>query len=327
MSGPLLEVRGLKVRFDGEAGPVRVVRGVGFEVERGRTLGVVGESGSGKSVTSLAVLRLLPRPSGVIEGGEVLLEGRDLTRLTPKEMSRIRGARISMIFQEPMTALNPVQTVRQQLGESYELHRPEMSREQVDEASLNMLKEVGIPDPVKRLGEYPHQLSGGMRQRVMIAIALACRPDLLIADEPTTALDVTIQAQILKLIKRLQKEHGMAVIFITHDLGVIAELCDDVAVMYAGQVVERASARDLFRAPKHPYTQGLLASIPRLETKRKTKLTTIEGMVPDFADLPPGCAFQNRCPLAADVCRAEPPELVSAGEGRLTRCVRWEELS
>ncbi len=323
----LLEVRDLRVRFDGEAGPVRVVRGVGFDLERGATLGIVGESGSGKSVTALSVMRLLPKPAGVIEGGSVLLEGRDLAALTPAEMAKVRGNRISMIFQEPMTALNPVHTVRRQLAESYELHHPEMSRAQVAEASLGMLRDVGIPDPAKRLDEYPHQLSGGMRQRVMISIALACRPDVLIADEPTTALDVTIQAQILKLIKRLQREHGMAVLFITHDLGVIAEICDEVAVMYAGQVVERASAKELFASPKHPYTRGLLASIPRLDSARKSQLKTIEGMVPDFSSLPAGCAFSNRCDVAIDACRSEPPALLPVGGARLSRCPRWEALA
>jgi oligopeptide/dipeptide ABC transporter ATP-binding protein len=321
-----LQVRDLRVRFDGEAGPVRVVRGVSFDLARGETLGIVGESGSGKSVTSLALMRLLPKPAGVIESGQVLLEGRDILSLPPVEMAKVRGNRIAMIFQEPMTALNPVHTVRRQLAESYELHHPEMSPAQVAEAALAMLKEVGIPDPAKRLDEYPHQLSGGMRQRVMIAIALACRPDVLIADEPTTALDVTIQAQILKLIKRLQREHGMAVIFITHDLGVIAELCDRVAVMYAGQIVERASAADLFRSPKHPYTRGLLDSIPRLDSQRKSALKIIEGMVPDFASLPAGCAFENRCGLVQDACRAAPPELEPAGAGRAARCPRWKEL-
>ena len=264
----LLEVEDLRVRFDGEAGPVHVVRGVSFELARGRTLGIVGESGSGKSVTSLAVMRLLQKPAGVIEGGQVRLEGRDLAAAAPGEMAKVRGNRIWMIFQEPMTALNPVHTVGRQLAESYELHCPGMSPAGRREAALHMLREVGIPDPAKRLDEYPHQLSGGMRQRVMIAIALACKPDILIADEPTTALDVTIQAQILRLLKRLQREHGMAVIFITHDLGVIAEVCDEVVVMYAGQVVERGTARELFLAPKHPYTRGLLASIPRLDSVR-----------------------------------------------------------
>jgi len=323
----LLEVRDLRVRFDGEAGPVRVVRGVSFDLERGATLGIVGESGSGKSVTSLAVMRLLPKPAGVIEGGSVLLEGRDLSALPPDEMAKVRGNRISMIFQEPMTALNPVHTVRRQIAESYELHHPEMSAAQVAAASLQMLRDVGIPDPVKRLDEYPHQLSGGMRQRVMISIALACRPDVLIADEPTTALDVTIQAQILKLIKRLQREYGMAVLFITHDLGVIAELCDDVAVMYAGQIVERGSAKDIYASPKHPYTRGLLDSIPRLDSKRKTLLKTIEGMVPDFNSLPVGCAFGNRCGMVVDACKAAPPPLEPAGSGRLSRCLRWKDLA
>ncbi len=322
----LLEVRDLRVRFDGEGGPVRVVRGVSFDLERGATLGIVGESGSGKSVTALSVMRLLPKPAGVIESGSVFLEGRDLASLAPAEMAKVRGNRISMIFQEPMTALNPVHTVRRQLAESYELHHPEMSPAQVAEASLQMLRDVGIPDPSKRLDEYPHQLSGGMRQRVMISIALACRPDVLIADEPTTALDVTIQAQILKLIKRLQREHGMAVLFITHDLGVIAEICDEVAVMYAGQVVERATAKELFAAPKHPYTRGLLASIPRLDSVRKSQLKTIEGMVPDFSSLPAGCAFSNRCDIAVEACRTEPPMLAPAAGGRLTRCPRWGEL-
>ncbi len=273
----LLEVKDLKVRFDGEAGPVHVVRGVGFALKKGTTLGIVGESGSGKSVTALSLLRLLPRPAGVIEGGEVRLQGEDLLKLRPDEMAKFRGNRISMIFQEPMTALNPVQTVRRQLGESYVLHHPKMSPAEIEAASLALLKEIGIPAPEKRLGEYPHQLSGGMRQRVMIAMALACRPDVLIADEPTTALDVTIQAQILQLIKRLQREQGMGVIFITHDLGVIAEICDEVIVMYAGRIVERASAMKLFNSPRHPYTKGLLEAIPRLEDKRKTRLRTIEA--------------------------------------------------
>ncbi|MEK7388788.1 MAG: ABC transporter ATP-binding protein [Elusimicrobiota bacterium] len=322
----LLEVKGLQVRFEGEGGAVRVVRGVDFDLARGQTLGIVGESGSGKSVTSLAVMRLLPQPAGVIEGGAVLLEGCDLVRLSRPEMSKIRGARISMVFQEPMTALNPVHTVGRQLSESFELHRPDMTPADVRSECLSMLKEVGIPDPHRRLGEFPHQLSGGMRQRVMIAIALACRPDILIADEPTTVLDVTIQAQILKLIKRLQKEHGMAVIFITHDLGVISEMCDEVAVMYAGQIVERARAAELFESPKHPYTKGLLECIPRLGTARKTVLKTIEGMVPDFSSLAHGCAFENRCPLAVSACRAQPPALEPAGQNRWTRCPRWKEL-
>ncbi len=323
----LLKVEDLRVRFDTEAGPVQVVRGVSFGLEKGKTLGIVGESGSGKSVTSLALMRLLPKPSGVIEGGEVHLDGTDLTALTPQEMKTYRGNRISMIFQEPMTALNPVQTVRRQLGESYVLHHPSMTPKEIETASINLLEEVGIPAPEKRLDEYPHQLSGGMRQRVMIAIALACRPDILIADEPTTALDVTIQAQILTLIKRLQKEHGMAVIFITHDLGVIAEVCDEVVVLYAGRVVERAPVLDIFQSPKHPYTKGLLESIPRLDSVRKTELSTIEGMVPDFSSLPKGCSFQNRCPYVEDDCKAHMPELIKSGENRFSRCIKTEAVS
>ena len=323
----LLEVRGLKVRFDGEAGPVHIVRGVNFELAKGRTLGIVGESGSGKSVTSLALMRLLPQPAGVIEGGEILLEGTDLTKIRPKEMADIRGNRISMIFQEPMTALNPVHTVRRQLGERYILHHPDMTPAEIETASIGLLTDVGIPAPEKRMDEYPHQLSGGMRQRVMIAIALACRPDILIADEPTTALDVTIQAQILTLMKKLQKEYGMSIIFITHDLGVIAEVCDEVLVLYAGRVVERAPVKDLFRRPKHPYTKGLLDSIPRLEDERKTDLNTIEGMVPDFSHLPQGCSFQNRCPYVEDKCKAEMPEFVKISEERISRCFKAESFS
>ena len=320
----LLKVQDLRVRFDTEAGPVRVVRGVNFELEKGKTLGIVGESGSGKSVTSLALMRLLPQPSGVIEGGEVHLDGNELTALPANEMKKYRGNRISMIFQEPMTALNPVQTVRRQLGESYELHHPSMTPKERETESIKLLEEVGIPAPEKRLDEYPHQLSGGMRQRVMIAMALACKPDILIADEPTTALDVTIQAQILTLMKRLQKENGMSIIFITHDLGVIAEVCDEVVVLYAGRVVERAPVVDIFKSPKHPYTKGLLESIPRLDTESKSVLSTIEGMVPDFSSLPEGCSFQNRCPYVEDDCKAHMPELKKAGDKGFSRCIKAE---
>jgi oligopeptide/dipeptide ABC transporter ATP-binding protein len=323
---PLLEVKDLRTRFDTEAGPVHVVRGVGFDIEKGKTLGIVGESGSGKSVTSMAVMRLLPKPSGVIEGGEVLFNGEDVLKFPAQKMRSIRGKKVSMIFQEPMTALNPVHTVRRQLAESYELHFPQMTPKEVHDASLKMLQDVGIPAPEKRLDEYPHQLSGGMRQRVMIAIALACSPDILIADEPTTALDVTIQAQILQLIKKLQKDKGMAVIFITHDLGVIAEICDEVVVMYAGRVVERAPVLELFQKPKHPYTQGLLESIPRLEDERKTKLRTIEGMVPDFSSLADCCSFENRCPHASPECLQEVPELQEIGDRRWSRCIKAEQL-
>ncbi|MFH2202781.1 MAG: ABC transporter ATP-binding protein [Elusimicrobiota bacterium] len=326
MGENLLEVKDLRVRFDTEAGPVHVVRGIDFELAKGRTLGIVGESGSGKSVTSLAIMRLLPKPSGVVEGGEIFMGGEDISKIPAKEMTKIRGNRISMIFQEPMTALNPVHKVRDQLGESYILHHPQMKPPEIKAASIKLLEDVGIPDPTKRMEEYPHQLSGGMRQRVMIAIALACRPDILIADEPTTALDVTIQAQILTLMKRLQAEYGMSIIFITHDLGVIAEVCDEVVVMYAGRIVERAPIVELFKSPKHPYTKGLLESIPRLESKRKTMLSTIPGMVPDFAKLPRGCSFQNRCRYVDERCQVQTPPPVVVGEGRLSRCVKTEEL-
>ncbi|MBU2648804.1 ABC transporter ATP-binding protein [bacterium] len=323
----ILEVKHLVTTFATETGPLRAVDGVSFSVNRGKSLGIVGESGCGKSVTSLSILRLLPKPAGCIAGGEVWFDGVDLVRLTPDEMRYIRGKRISMIFQEPMTALNPVHRIDKQLGEVYALHFPKMSLAEIRSASIELLNKVGISDPDQRLRDYPHQLSGGMRQRVMIAMALACRPQILIADEPTTALDMTIQAQILTLMKSLQQETGMAIIFITHDLGVIAETCDDVVVMYAGTVAERAPVNDLFKSPKHPYTLGLLASIPRLETPPKQRLATIEGMVPDLQNIPEGCRFQNRCHYAQDRCReASPPEETVAGDHRVS-CYRWQEIS
>ncbi|MGB5987607.1 MAG: ABC transporter ATP-binding protein, partial [Desulfobacterales bacterium] len=263
---PLLTIENLTTAFDTEAGRIRAVEGVSFSVSKGRTLGIVGESGCGKSVTALSIMRLLPQPAGRIEGGRIRFNGTDLVQLPAQEMHRIRGKRIAMIFQEPMTALNPVQRIGKQLGEVFELHFPEMDEGAIAAASLELLKKVGIPAPESRLGEYPHQISGGMRQRVMIAAALAGRPDLLIADEPTTALDVTIQAQILDLMGSLKQESGMAIIFITHDLGVIAEMADSVLVMYAGKVAERAPVDPLYQHPRHPYTQGLLSSIPRLST-------------------------------------------------------------
>ncbi|MFZ5564287.1 MAG: ABC transporter ATP-binding protein [Thermodesulfobacteriota bacterium] len=316
----LLAVENLSVSFDTEAGRVRAVDGLSFEVRRGEILGLVGESGCGKSVTALSVMRLLPKPSGRIDGGRVLLDGTDLTSLPPESMRAIRGRRIAMIFQEPMTALNPVHTVGRQLGEVYHLHHREKDKAAVIAASVEMLKKVGIPDPAQRLAQYPHQISGGMRQRVMIAMALACGPDLLIADEPTTALDVTIQAQILELIKTIQGQSGMAVMIITHDLGVIAETCQRVCVMYAGTLVESADTATLFDRPAHPYTQGLLASIVRLDNRRKTKLATIAGMVPSLAELPPGCRFQNRCPKVMDICRTVAPIPVSVGPEHMASC-------
>jgi oligopeptide/dipeptide ABC transporter ATP-binding protein len=306
----ILEVNDLVTSFDTEAGRIRAVDRVSFKVGKGRTLGVVGESGCGKSVTALSIMRLLPNPSGKIEQGEIRFEGKDIAKLPPEEMQKIRGRKISMIFQEPMTALNPVHQIGKQIGEVFRLHYRGMNDAEIIKESINLLDKIGMPDPKKRIHEYPHQISGGMRQRVMIAMALACRPDILIADEPTTALDVTIQAQILDLIHALQQDTNMSVIFITHDLGVIAEICDDVVVMYAGQVVENAPVLALFESPKHPYTKGLLASIPKLETKRKSRLSIIEGRVPSLDELPKGCRFSNRCPYVMDICKAESPPLI-----------------
>ena len=316
----ILRVNHLVTAFDTEDGRIRAVDDVSFQVKKEHTLGLVGESGCGKSVTALSIMRLLPKPTGFIESGQILFNSADIAGLPADQMHEIRGKRISMIFQEPMTSLNPVHRIGKQLGEVFLLHFPEMSESQIRQQSVELLQKVGIPEPEQRMAEYPHQISGGMRQRVMIALALACKPDILIADEPTTALDVTIQAQILDLIKKLQIETGMAVIFITHDLGVIAEICEDVVVMYAGKVAETASAIDLFNNPKHPYTQGLLDSIPRLETPRKTKLNIIKGMVPSLYELPSGCRFRNRCPYVMEVCATQPPPLIKVGEDHLAAC-------
>jgi len=316
----ILEVKNLVTAFDTEGGRIRAVDDVSFLVKKEHTLGVVGESGCGKSVTALSIMRLLPKPTGIIESGQILLNSTDIVGLPAEQMHKIRGKRISMIFQEPMTSLNPVQRIGKQLGEVFQLHFPQLAESEIGEQSLELLQKVGIPEPEQRLVEYPHQISGGMRQRVMIALALACKPDILIADEPTTALDVTIQAQILDLIKKLQNETGMAVIFITHDLGVIAEICEDVVVMYAGKIAETASAIELFKKPKHPYTQGLLDSIPRLETPRKTRLNIIQGMVPSLYELPSGCRFRNRCPHAMAVCATQPPPLIPIEEDHFAAC-------
>ena len=316
---PILEVSRLVTAFDTEEGEIRAADDVSFSLDRGATLGIVGESGCGKSVTALSIMRLLPKPMGRIASGEIRFDGIDLVRLAPDEMSRIRGRRISMIFQEPMTALNPVHRIGRQLSEVFHLHFPDMPAADVREASVAMLRKVGIPEPEQRVREYAHQISGGMRQRVMIAMALACRPDILIADEPTTALDVTIQAQILSLIRDLQAETGMSVIFITHDLGVIAETCDAVAVMYAGKTVETAPVAELFSNPRHPYTRGLLSSIPRLDFPRKTPLNVIRGTVPGLHELPDGCRFQNRCPHAKPLCRTQPP-MAAAGMDHFAAC-------
>ena len=311
MSEPLLQVRDLITAFDTEGGLIRAVDQVSFEVERGKTLGIVGESGCGKSVTAMSLIRLLPQPAGKILQGEVLFKGRDLTRLKPEEMRKVRGNEIGVIFQEPMTALNPVHRIGKQLSECFLLHK-KMSKKEAWEAAIDMLRLVKIPAPEQRAGDYPHQLSGGMRQRVVIAMALACRPDLVIADEPTTALDVTVQAQILDLMKRLQAEMGMSVMLITHDLGVIAETCDEVVVMYGGRVVERAPVETLFANPLHAYTRGLLASIPRLETERKTKLPVISGMVASLKDFVPGCRFCQRLDRQGSTLRDRPPFLEAA---------------
>ncbi len=310
----ILSVEDLVTAFDTEAGLIHADEGDSFTVKKGHTLGLVGESGCGKSVTALSIMRLLPQPVGKILGGQVFFQEEDIVKLPAEKMHHIRGFGISMIFQEPMTALNPVHRIGDQIREVFQLHYPEISEKEILNQSIKMLKKVGISEPVQRMEEYPHQISGGMRQRVMIAMALAGKPDILIADEPTTALDVTIQAQILDLMKELQQETGMAIIFITHNLGVIAEVCDDVLVMYAGTVAERASAVELFKHPRHPYTMGLLSSIPRLEGLRKTHLNTIRGMVPSLYDLPGGCRFQNRCPYAMPGCQIDPPALRAVGD-------------
>ncbi len=319
-NGVLLRIEGLQTHFFTEAGTVRAVDGVRLTVHKGETLGIVGESGCGKSVTALSVLRLIPNPPGKIVGGHIYLGGRDLLKLSENEMRKVRGASISMIFQEPMTSLNPVFTVGDQIAEGIRLHQGLSKRESWNKA-IEMLRLVHIPDPERRVKEYPHQMSGGMRQRVMIAMALSCNPHLLIADEPTTALDVTIQAQILELLNQLKAELGMAVMLITHDLGVVADTAARVAIMYAGRVVEEAWVMELFTNPKHPYTQGLLNSIPRLEkTERRARLQAIPGMVPDLLDLPKGCKFQARCTKVFEPCYGEEPQLKEIAPNHRVRC-------
>jgi len=336
----VLRVRDLVTTFDTDAGRLTAVDGVSFTMRRGRTLGLVGESGCGKSVTACSIMRLLPQPMGKIAGGQILFDGHDLVTASPEHLLKVRGGQIGMIFQEPMTALNPVHTIGRQLSEVFLLHTTRDRREALAR-SAEILGKVGIPSPEIRLGEYPHQLSGGMRQRVVIAMALACKPALVIADEPTTALDVTIQAQILELMQELQREMGMAILLITHDLGVIAEMCNDVAVMYAGRIAEAGPVEQIFATPRHPYTRGLLDSIPRLSTPRKTRLSTIEGMVPALADMPQGCRYQNRCPHRIDLCAQTQPPLETiepaADDAATTRrqikgsvtltCHRWRELA
>jgi len=318
----LLDVRDLRTHFTTDDGEFPAVDGVSFSVDAGRTLAIVGESGCGKSVTALSILRLVPTPPGR-HMGAVRLRGTDLMQLSEREMRQIRGNRISMIFQEPMTSLNPVLTVGRQIAETVQLHQ-KASRADALKRAVEMLRVVQIPEPERRVNEYPHQLSGGMRQRVMIALALACNPEVLIADEPTTALDVTIQAQILDLIKRLQKELGMGVVMITHDLGVVAESCDRVVVMYAGKKVEEADVVDLFDRPLHPYTRALMASMPAMNTA-STRLTEIPGLVPAAHELRRGCAFAARCSHARARCRAEAPQLTLQGGDHVVACFAVEE--
>ena len=319
MSEALLELRGLTVDFATDDGVVHAVAGLDLALGRGRTLGLVGESGCGKSVTSLAIMGLLP-PENSKVGGKVVFEGRDLLTLDAHLIRDLRGARLAMIFQEPMTSLNPSYTIGDQIMEAIQRHQG-LDKAAARARAIEVLKLVRISSPEKRIDDYPHKLSGGMRQRAMIAMALACGPQLLIADEPTTALDVTIQAQILDLMRGLRRDTGTAIILITHDLGVVAEMADDVAVMYAGQIVERASVGDLFARPEHPYTVGLLGSIPRLDEKRE-RLPSIEGRVPDMTRPPPGCRFAARCPFVEPECLTAPPPLVEVTPGHLTRCRR-----
>jgi oligopeptide/dipeptide ABC transporter ATP-binding protein len=326
----ILDIDNLQTHFFTAAGVVRAVDGVSYSVRSGETLGVVGESGCGKSVTALSVLRLVANPPGRIVGGAIRFEGTNLLELSETEMEAIRGNDISMIFQEPMTSLNPLLTVGRQIGEAIVLHRRVSWREATDQA-LEMLRRVHIPEPERRLQAYPHQLSGGMRQRVMIAMALSCDPKLLIADEPTTALDVTIQAQILDLMRELQETLGTAIVLITHDMGVVAENADRVVVMYAGRKVEEASAKELFESPGHPYTRGLLASLPNLETAahsnaRRARLNEIKGMVPSLANLPQGCTFAARCGFATEECRAAYPPLEQHRPGHWIACWHADRL-
>ena len=318
----LLEVKDLKTYFHTRRGVIKAVNGVSYSVDAGRTLGIVGESGSGKSVSAMSILNLVDS-NGWIEGGEILFDGTDMTKLSRTEMYKMRGNAISVIFQEPMTSLNPVFTIERQVSEPFIIHQG-MSKKEAAKKAVEMLADVKIPNPENVAKQYPHQLSGGMRQRVMIAMALACRPKILIADEPTTALDVTIQAQILRLMNNLKKEKSTAILFITHDLGVINQMADDVAVMYCGQVVEMSPARTIFDQSispfLHPYTEGLLRSIPRLDTEVHTRLEVIPGSVPHPAELPVGCKFAPRCKYATEKCRTEEPQLVQVSENQQVRC-------
>jgi oligopeptide/dipeptide ABC transporter ATP-binding protein len=322
MPGPLLKVQGLKTYFFLERGVVKAVDGVDLEIEKGEIFGLVGETGCGKSVTALSILRLIQSPPGKIVEGKIIFEGEDLLKKSSEEMRKIRGTKISMIFQDPHTSLDPVFTVGSQIAEPIELHLVEeqhlMSAEDVPKKVIEMLKLVRIPDPEQRVKEYPHQFSGGMKQRAMAAMMLSCNPSLLIADEPTTAVDVTIQAQILDLMRELRRKLGTSILIITHNLGVVAEMCDRVAVMYAGNIVEQADVTTLFQNPKHPYTSALLAAVPKVGTKGE--LETIPGMVPSLITPPPGCKFHPRCPHATDICRKEFPKMIEINKGHLVCC-------
>jgi oligopeptide transport system ATP-binding protein len=321
---PMLEVNGLKTQFFTQDGVVKAVDGVSFYVNEGETLGIVGESGCGKSVSVLSVMRLIPQPPGKIVDGDVVFEGQNLIKMSDDEIRRIRGNKIAMIFQDPMTSLNPVLTIGRQIQESLELHMG-MNRDESRKRSAELLELVGIPEADARLDDYPHQFSGGMRQRAMIAMSLACNPRLLIADEPTTALDVTIQAQIVELVKRLRDEIGMAIIWITHDLGVVAGLADRMMVMYAGHVVEEAPVKEVYADPRHPYTLGLIGSLPRLDELRQDRLTSIEGLPPDLIALPPGCPFEPRCVYSIDKCREVRPQLEPVGPRHRIAC--WVDVT
>ena len=318
----LLEVKDLQTHFLTRGGVVRAVDGVSWDVEEGETVALVGESGCGKSVTALSIMRLVAAPAGRIVGGHIVFKGRDLLTLSEDEMRRVRGREIGMIFQEPMTSLNPVLTIGRQLTEGLEIHL-EMSGDEAKRRAAELLGTVGIPDPARRLSQYPHQFSGGMRQRMMIAMALACDPALVLADEPTTALDVTIQAQILELMKGLARRLGVAMLIITHNLGEVARYADRVNVMYAGRIIERGTARELYGQPRHPYTLGLLRSVPRLDEPRRARLAPIEGQPPDLTRLPPGCAFAPRCAFRVERCATEVPPLEPVGDGgHVSAC--WE---
>ena len=317
----LLEVRNLRTTFFTSAGVVRAVDGVSWDIQEGETVALVGESGCGKSVSALSVMRLVEEPAGRIEGGEVLFKGRNLLSLSEEQMRTVRGREIGMIFQEPMTSLNPVLTIGRQLTEGLEIHM-KMSESDARARALELLSMVGIPDPARRLTQYPHHFSGGMRQRMMIAMALACNPSLILADEPTTALDVTIQAQILELMRDLSRRLGVAMLIITHNLGVVARYADRVNVMYAGRIIERASAAELYANPRHPYTLGLLRSVPRLDEPRRSRLAPIEGQPPDLTRLPPGCAFSPRCSFRVERCVAAPSLAATGRNDHLAAC--WE---